>query len=296
MLDCHAVNRPLTASLVMAAVVLLAGCSLEDAPLVGKPAASMDGHTISMSDYKARLRVEQDLYKKTKTDQQEQDIAIRSLVDEVLIDDEAGRKGLSVTDDEVNKAIDFQRNAYNQAATVQKLQNPTGAAPPDFNTFLRNEGYDIDKLRESVKHILLEQKVEHKMAQNRADQAFRALQSGTAITDVAKQYSDLASASAGGQESIDSSHLASGDPRLQPALNILQPGDTSKSVVQGANGFYIFKLLTRDENGITADIVYISAPDATLYTPKFRPQWFADFVKGLEDNAHVKYAVGSKAT
>ena len=295
MLDCHAMNRPSTACLLVAVLLAVAGCSLQDAPLVGKPAATMDGHTISMSDYQARLKVEQDLYKTSKTASQEQDIAIRSLVDEVLIDDEAARKNLSVSDDDVNKAIDFQRNSYNQAATLQKIQNPTQPAPPDFNTFLRNEGYDIDKLRESVKHILLEQKVEHRMAQNRADSALRALQSGTAITDVAKQYSDLASASSGGVESIDSSHLASGDPRLQPALNTLQPGDTSKSVVAGVNGFYLFKLLTRDEAGITANIVFISAPDPNLYTPKFRPQWFADFVKGLEDNAHVKYNVGSKA-
>ncbi|MGI8610622.1 MAG: peptidylprolyl isomerase [Candidatus Dormibacteria bacterium] len=289
-------KRPVLFSVLLATLLGLAGCSLEDAPLVGKPAASMDGHTISSSDYKVRLKVEQDLYKKTRTDQQEQDIAIRSLVDEVLLDDEASKKGLSVSDDEVNKAIDFQRNAYNQAATSQRIQNPTGAAPPDFNTFLRNEGYDIDRLRESVKHILLEQKVEHRMAQNRADTAFRALQGGTPIADVARQYSDLASATTAGQESIDSAHLAAGDPLLQPALNVLQPGDISKSVVQGANGFYLFKLLTRDENGITAVIVFISAPQPNLYTPKFRPQWFSDFVKGLEDNAHVKYAVGSKAT
>lgn len=288
--------RALVAPALLVPVLALAGCSLEDAPLVGKPAASMDGHSISMSDYRVRLKVEQDLYKKTRTDQQEQDIAIRSLVDEVLLDDEASHKGLPVTDDEVNKAIDFQRNSYNQAATAQKIQHPTAAAPPDFNTFLRNEGYDIDRLRESVRHILLEQKVERKMAQNRADAAFRALQTGTSIADVAKQYSDLASGSSGGHESIDSAHLASGDPKLQPVLNILQPGDTSKSVAQGVNGFYLFKMVSRDENGITVDIVFISAPDPNLYTPKFRPQWFSDFVKGLEDNAHVKYNVGSKAT
>ena len=201
-----------------------------------------------------------------------------------------------MSDDEVNRAIDFQRNSYTQAATLEKLQNPTRSAPPDFNTFLRNEGYDVDKLRESVRHILVEQKVERRMAQNRADSALRALRSGTSITDLARQYSDLTSGSSGGEESIDSSQLASGDPRLQPVLNLLQPGDTTRSVVQGANGFYLFKLLTRDENGITADIVFVSAPEANLYTPKFRPQWFSDFVRGLEGNAHLKYNVGSKAT
>ena len=93
MLDCHAMHRPLTASFLLVAVGLLSGCSLEDAPLLGKPAASMDGHTVSMSEYRLRLKVEQDLYKTTRTDQQEQDIAIRSLVDPVLVDDEASRKG-----------------------------------------------------------------------------------------------------------------------------------------------------------------------------------------------------------
>jgi parvulin-like peptidyl-prolyl isomerase len=294
-------SRSLTAFCLLAVVVTMAGCSLEDAPLIGKPAASMDGHTISMSDYRQRLKVEQDLYKatatapRTKSDSEEQDIAIRSLVDEVLIADEAARKGLSVSDDEVNKEVDFQRTTYGQLVALERVQHPERPAPPDFNQFLRNEGYDIDHLRESVRHILLEQKVEHKQAQNRADSANRAVQSGIAIVDVAKQYSDLASGKTGGEEKIDSSHLASGDAKLQPALNTLQPGDTSK-IVEGVNGFYIFKLLTRDEGGITADIVFISAPQANFYTPKFRPQWFADFVKGLEDNAHVKYSVGPKAT
>jgi parvulin-like peptidyl-prolyl isomerase len=272
----------------------LSGCSLEDAPVIGKPAASMDGHTISMTDYRQRLKVEQDLYKQTKTDSQLQEVAIKSLIDEVLIADEAGRKGLTVSDDEVNKEISFQHTTYDHNTALYRAQYPTRPAPPDFNQFLRNEGYDVDRLRDSVRHILLEQKVEHQQAKNRADTAFRELNSGTAIADVARHFSDLASGPGGGQETVDSAHLASGDPKLQPALNLLQPGDTSK-VVEGANGFYIFKLLTRDEAGITAVIVFISAPEATLYTPKFRPQWFQDFVKGLEDNAHVKYAVGPKA-
>jgi len=288
-------RRSLRALGLFAALTVFSGCSLEDAPLIGKPAASMDGHTISMSDYRVRLKVEEDLYQNTRTESQKQDLAIRSMVDEQLVAAEAAGKGLSVSDDEINKEIEFQRTNYARNSALYRWQYPTRPAPPDFNTFLRAEGYDVDRLRESVKHILLEQKVEHKQAQNRADTAYRALRSGMTITDVAKKYSDLASGASGGLETVDSTHLATTDARLQPALNTLQPGETSK-VVQGANGFYIVKLLTRDESGITADFVFVSAPQPQLYTPKFRPQWFQDFVKGLEDNAHVQYRVGPKAT
>lgn len=288
-------RRSLWALGPIAALIALSGCSLEDAPLIGKPAASMDGHTVSMTDYRLRLKVEEDLYQDKRTTSQKEDLAIRSLVDEQLIANEAASKGLSVSDDEVNKEIEFQRRTYATNRDLYRQRYPTRPAPPDFNTFLRTEGYDVDRLRESVKRILLEQKVEHKQAQNRADTAYRALKSGMPITDVAKRYSDLNSASAGGQVKVDSTQLATTDARLQPALNTLQPGETSK-VVEGANGFYIVKLLTRDENGITANIVFIAAPQPELYTPKFRPQWFEDFVKGLEDNAHVQYHVGPKAS
>jgi parvulin-like peptidyl-prolyl isomerase len=288
-------SRPLTAFTIFAVAFALTGCALEDAPLVSKPAATMDGHSISMTDYRQRLKVEQDLYKKTKTETQEEDIAIRSLVDEVLIDDQAARKGFTVSDNEVNKEIDLQRATYDRLSALQRAQHPELPAPPDFNTFLRREGYDVDRLRESVKHILLEQKVEQKQAQNRADTAYREIQGGMAITEVAKKYSDVASGQTGGLETIGSSDLASGDALLRPALNSLQPGDTSK-VVKGVNGFYIFKLLTRDDKGITANIVFITAPAADRYSPKLRPAWFQAVVKGLEDSAHVSYGVGSKAT
>lgn len=288
-------RRSLTAVSALTALFALSACSMEDAPLIGKPAATLDGHSISMTDYRLRLKVEEDLYHGDRTQSQKEEQAIRSLVDEQLISGEAGKKGLSVSDDDVNREIAFQRAAYAKNTQLYRQQYPTRPAPPDFNTFLRTEGYDVDKLRESVRHILLEQKVEHKQAQNRADTAYRAFKSGTDISEVAKKYSDLPSGATGGQEKANSTQLATTDLKLQPALNTLQPGDTSK-VVEAANGFYIVKLLTRDENGITAIFVFIAAPQPELYTPKYRPQWFQDFVKGLEDNAHVVFHVGPKAT
>jgi len=295
MLDCLAMSRPLTAFSLLAVAFAIAGCSLEDAPLIGHPAATTDGHSISMTDYRQRLKVEDDFYKKTRTDAQKQDIAIRSLVDEVLIADAAKNKGLTVSDDEVNKEIAFQRTIYERFSALQRAQHPELPAPPAFNTFLRDEGYDVDKLRESVRLILLEQKVQHKQAQNRADAAYREIQAGLPITDAAKKDSDANSGPSGGEETLSSIDQASGDTRLTPTLNTLQPGDTSK-VVEGVNGFYIIKLLTRTDTAVTADVVYVRAPAPTQYAPKLRPQWFVDFVKGLENNAHVKYNVGPKAT
>ena len=81
----------------LVALAALSGCSLEDAPLVGKPAASMDGHTISMSDYRLRLKVEQDLYTNTRTESQKEDLAIRSLVDEQLLASEAASNAMTET-------------------------------------------------------------------------------------------------------------------------------------------------------------------------------------------------------
>ena len=288
-------RRPVAAASVLVALAALSACSLDDAPLIGKPAANLDGHTISMTDYKLRLKVEDDLYHGDRTQSQKEEQAIRSLVDEQLISDEAAKKGLSVSDDEINTEIAFQRSTYAHNSQLYRQQHPTSPAPPDFNTFLRGEGYDVDKLRESVRHILLEQKVQHVQARNRADTAYRLFKAGTDIGEVARKYSDLPSGATGGQEKATSTQVATADARLQPVLNTLQPGDTSR-VTEASNGFYIVKLLTRDENGITMVFVFVAAPQPQLYTPKYRPQWFQDFVKGLEDNAHVVYHVGPKAT
>ncbi|MFN2465620.1 MAG: peptidylprolyl isomerase [Candidatus Dormibacteria bacterium] len=287
-------SRSLTAFSLLALASVLAGCSLEDAPVIGKPAASTDTHSISMTDYRQRLRVEQDLYKDTRTESQKEDIAIRSLVDEQLIADEAKSRGLTVSDDDVNKQISYMTSVFDRLRALQRAKTPS-ASLPDFNGTLRKEGYDVDHLRESVRLILLEQKVEHKQAQNRADSAYREIEGGLPITDAAKKYSDGPSASTGGAIEVKSIDLASGDARLMPALNALQPGETSK-VLEGVNGFYIIKLDTRTDAAITGNAVFVLAPQPSQYAPKLRPAWFVDFVKGLENNAHVKYNVGPKAT
>ena len=57
--------------LLLAAVLGLAACSTENLPIVGRPAASYDNGSVKMADYKLRLKVLQENYRKQKQAQGE---------------------------------------------------------------------------------------------------------------------------------------------------------------------------------------------------------------------------------
>jgi parvulin-like peptidyl-prolyl isomerase len=296
--------------LLLAAVLGLAACSTEDLPVVGKPAASFDGGSIKMADYKLRLKVLQENYRKQTQSQGEvkfpsldgpagrnnevilETEAVQDLVDAQLIERQATQRGISVSEDDINKSVDPFRTNYNaQAAQQTQAGKPTLS----FNDYLNSLGFSLDQLRQQVRARIFEQRLEDKIALERKAAAVALLQKGTDIGEVAKKYSDdTGSANNGGVLTLKTKDLAN-VPSLKPALDALQPGQSSTDFVRVDDGFYFFKLTSRDADATKMQYVYVYDPKPEMYTAAKREKWFVDSISNWEQQAHVKYNVGSRA-
>jgi parvulin-like peptidyl-prolyl isomerase len=294
-------------ALVAAAVLTLAGCSTDDLPLIGKPAAKMDGHTISMSDYQTRLKLLRDDYNVSrqnnpsqypaldstdgkKIDQQFQNQAIKELVDQQLVLDDAKSHGITVSDDDVNRDVDNARRDYEFRASQSNQQGNQN--PPTFNDYLKKEGVTIDQVREQARARLAEQRLEDKQAKKRAEDALSQIKSGKDLGEVAKTYSDEKEDNRGTEIQVKIADLNTGAlGALKSALDKLQAGQTTQDLVRVHDGYYIIKMDTRDDTNYKIRYVTVGAPDPYLYSQ--RPGWFADYLTGLEKAAHVQYQVGS---
>jgi predicted chitinase len=293
--------------------VVLAACSTDDWPVIGKTAASFDGGSIKMADYKLRLNVLQENYKKQTLSQGEvkfpsldspagrsnetglETESVQDLVDAVLVQREAQKRGINVTEDDINAQVDPFRKNYDTQAATERAQ---GQSTKSFNDYLNSLGYSLDRLRDEVRSRLYEQRLEDKLAQGRKTLALSALKANQDISAVSKKYSDdAASAGGGGVLSLRGKDLVN-VPTLKPAIDALQqPGATSPDFVRADDGFYYFKLTSRDAatDKIDMQYIYIYDPKPELYSTTRRPKWLLDLIAQMEKDAHVKYHVGSKA-
>ncbi len=311
MLDCPAMLKKPAVGLVLAGAVALAACSTEDLPIVGRPAAAFDGGNIKMADYQLRLKVLQENYRKQTQSQGEQKYpsldspagrqnetvleteAVQDLVDAVLIERQAQQRGIGVTEDDINKQVDPFRANYN---TLAAQQTQAGKPTLSFNDYLNSLGYSLDQLRQQVRSRVFEQRLEDRMATQREVAALAMLRQGTDVGIVAKKYSDdTSSASTGGNLTLKSKDLAN-VPTLKPTLDALQPGQSSADFVRVDDGFYYFKLVSRDADNTKMQYVYVYDPKPALYTTAKREKWFIDAITTWEQQAHVKYHVGSHAS
>jgi parvulin-like peptidyl-prolyl isomerase len=296
-------------ALAALAVLTVVACSTDDLPVIGKPAAKMDGHTISMTDYQTRLRLLRDDYNVTrqanpnqypaldtadgkKLDQQFQNQAIKDLVDQQLLLDDAAKKGINVSDDDVNRDVDNARADYESRAGQANAQGNSN--PTSFNDYLKKEGVSIDQVRAQARARLAEQRLENLLAKARAIEALAIIKGGKQLTDVAKTYSDEKATDRGTELSIkiadlDNSSLAP----LKATLSALQPGQVSQDVTKAQDGYYILQMDARDSTTLKIRYILVLAPDANFYHTNQRAQWFSDYLTGLEKNAHVKYYVSA---
>jgi parvulin-like peptidyl-prolyl isomerase len=263
-----------------------------------------------MADYQLRPKVLQENYRMQKQAQGEvkfpsldgpagrnnevilETEAVQDLVDAALIVRQAQQRGISVSEDDINKSVDPFRTNYN---TLAAQQTQAGKPTPTFNDYLNSLGFSLDQLRQQVRSRILEQRLEDKMALQREAAALAALQKGTDISEVAKKYSDdTTSASSGGVLALKTTDIVN-VPQLKPALDPL-PGQSSTDFVRVDDGHYYFKLTSRDATTTKMQYVYIYDPKPELYTAAKREKWFIDSITSWEQQAHVKYNVGSRAT
>jgi PPIC-type PPIASE domain len=310
-LDSDAMLKKPVHGLLLAAVLGLAACSTEDLPIVGRPAASYDNGSVKMADYKLRLKLLQENYRKQTQAQGEvkfpsldgpagrnnevilETEAVQDLVDAALIGRQAQQRGMSVSEDDINKSVDPFRTNYN---TLAAQQTQAGKPTLSFNDYLNSLGFSLDQLRQQVRWRIFEQRLEDKMALQREAAALAALKKGTDISEVAKKYSDdTTSASSGGVLALKTKDIVN-VPSLKPTLDALQPGQGTADFVRVDDGFYYFKLTSRDADTTKMEYVYIYDPKPGLYTAAKREKWFIDSITSWEQQAHVKYNVGSRAT
>jgi hypothetical protein len=278
--------------LVVASLPLLAGCG----PFGEKPAATLDGHSIPMADFNARVTLYEYLNKKQqaganipaalqvpagKARQQVADLAVTELVDEQLINDDVQRRHIPVTEDEVSADVAAARSLFPSQA--------------DFDKALRDYGYTPDQLRQQVRARVTEVKLENAMAAERAAAALTLVKGGTEFAKVVAALSDYAAGGPAGEVTLTGQQLTSLDAQVKPELDKLTPGEVSTTVVRGANGFYIFKLLARDAGSVKFDMVYVYGPGPSRYRRTQRPGWFSKHIGDLEAKAHIHYNVGSRA-
>jgi len=304
MLDWLAVLAQTCRTLLACCLLALAGCTTADLPLLGKPAAHIDGgHDISRSEYQTRL----DLYRSLNQKQtalngtqqavpgstqghsdelQLEDKAVGDLVNEELMREQAATMRLTVSEKEVDQQVTFLQQAL--------TSSPTG--PTTLTQFLHTYGYTMQLLRNQLRARLVQVKVENKLALERAQKAYEVLHSGAQFADVARKYSDdRSSAAKGGEIDMTPKDLALVDSALRPIIDFLQPGATGNGPVRAQSGFFVLRLLARDPSGVKVLVIYTYGPDAQHFRENNVPQWFKDYVSGLQKQAHVRYYVGSRA-
>ncbi len=110
---------------------------------------------------------------------------------------------------------------------------------------------------------------------------------GDNFTELAKQYSDLPSKADGGDIGIFS--LDDMAPAMREAVGALSPGEVS-DIIEMANSYQFFKVLSGDEKAIVVTQSYESVKDEIkekLYEEKLKES-YAEWVKDLKDEAYIQ--------
>jgi hypothetical protein len=153
-------------------------------PFSEPAAAVVDGHTISMKAYQARLEVSRhrdpfagipEAIPSPAPAQRLQTFTIEQLVREEVARQEAEKRGISVSDHALLSRIDA-------------LKARSGGVP--FSVALARNGFTNDSFRTYQRALLTEVLLLQAMAKDRADAAARELKAGQAFASVAARWSD----------------------------------------------------------------------------------------------------------
>jgi peptidyl-prolyl cis-trans isomerase SurA len=125
-------------------------------------------------------------------------------------------------------------------------------------------------------------------AEPRAKQALAEIKAGARFSDVAKKYSDDATASEGGDVGILKPGTLS--PAVAEAVNKLEVNDTS-DIVQTSHGYMILKVLERISPGIPTFEEVEQRVNEVLYNQKMQPALRA-YLVNLRKESYIYLAPG----
>ena len=278
-------------------LVIAGALSACTAPGVSLPfsepaAAVVDGHTISMKAYQARLEVSRhrdpfsgipEAVPSPAPAQRLQTFTIEQLVREEIIRQEAEKRGVKVDD----RAADSRINT---------LKAQAGATA--FSAALQRNGFTGDSFRSYQRALLTEVALLHAMAKDRADSAAHELNAGQAFAAVAARWSDdTGTYTRGG----DAGWLRPAEIPEAPLAAAVQslPSGAVTGIVSTNRGFTIATALERRSDQVHLAVIVVLAPTVDLYSPQGTPAWFTKFIDdreaALSRAGKIAFKVGTRA-
>jgi peptidyl-prolyl cis-trans isomerase C len=218
-------------------------------------AALVNGQPITMQDFeRERMRRSLGMDVQPATADAFDASILQTMIEQVLVEQAAGREGIVVTDAEVDAELEIQAEIADQSGI-------------SLDEFVSAQLYTMDEYREAVRGMLLLQKVSQVIvadvptmtAQVHArhilvtDEAtarmlLDQLNQGADFAQLAIQYSlDGSTASSGG----DLDWVSEGDllqPEVEAAIFALAPGTRAPNPVKSSLGYHIVETLERVED------------------------------------------------
>jgi len=262
-------------------------------PFSEPAAAVVDGHTISMKAYQARLEVSRhrdpftgipEAVPSPAPAQRLQTFTIEQLVREEIVRQEADKRSIMVSD----RALDSR---------ITTLKAQAGATA--FNAAVQRNGFTSDSFRSYQRALLTEVGLLHAMAKDRADSAAHELNAGQGFAAVAARWSDdTGTYTRGG----DAGWLRPADipeAPLAAAVQSLAAGSVT-GIVATNRGFTIATVLERRTDQVHLAVILVLAPAVDLYSPQGTPAWFTKFIDdremALRRAGRIELKVGNRAS
>jgi len=272
----------------------LSACSAPGLSLpFSEPAAAVvDGHTISMKTYQARLEVSRhrdpfsgipEAVPSPVPAQRLQTFTIEQLVREEIVRQEAEKRGIKIDD----RAADSRINT---------LKAQAGAT--SFDAALQRNGFTGASFHSYQRALLTEVALLHAMAKDRADSAARELDAGQAFASVAARWSDDSGTYTRGGDAgwLRPSEIP--EAPLAAAVQSLATGSVT-GIVATNRGYAIATVLERRTDQVHLAVILVLAPTADLYSPQGTPSWFTKFIDereaALRRAAKIELKVGNRA-
>jgi len=280
--------------LLLVVSVALSACTTPGVSLpFSEPAAAVvDGHSISMKAYQARLQVSRhrdpfngipEAIPSPAPPQRLEDFTIEQLVREEIVRQEADKRGITVADQAVQ-------------ARIAALRSKAG--PSTFNAALSRNGFTAESFSASQRALMTEVALMRAMAGDRARSAAGELKSGATFASVAARWSDDTGTFARGGDAGWLRPAEIPEPPLMTAVESLTTGAVS-GIVQTNRGFTIATVLERRNDQVHLAVILVLAPSVDLSSPQGTPSWFTKFVEDRESalrrDGKIVLKVGSRA-
>jgi len=261
-------------------------------PFSEPSAAVVDGHSISMKAYQARLEVSRhrdpfagipEAIPSPASAQRLQTFTIEQLVREEIVRQEADKRGIGVRDAALDSRI-----------STLKAQSGTTS----FTAALQRNGFTSDSFRSYQRALLTEVALLHAMAKDRADSVARELNGGQAFAAVAARWSDDSGTSTRGGDAGWLRPANIPEPPLASAVQSLAAGSVT-GIIPTNRGFVIATVLERRTDQLHLAVILVLAPAVDLYSPQGTPAWFTTFIddreSALQRAGRIELKVGKHA-